>query len=57
MALWQSKSVSTISHVPNQLAHLVWLVKDVYSYNFPGDRKLIKLLGTGVLSDLPHTSL
>jgi hypothetical protein len=42
---------TTNSYDPDQRAHLVWLVKDVYNYNFPGDRRLLKLLGTNVLYD------
>ena len=52
MALWESNSVSTTnSYYLNERAHFMWLVKDVYSYNFPGDRRLLKLLGTSVLYD------
>jgi hypothetical protein len=57
MGRWESSSVSPISHDPGQRAHHSWLAKDVYSYNFPGDRKSIKLLGTGILYDLHRSSL
>jgi hypothetical protein len=45
MVLWLSSSVSAISRQPRPGYLYLYLFQDVYTYNFPEDRRPIKLLG------------
>jgi hypothetical protein len=52
MAFWSSRFVSLPSHPPYYYLPYSSHGQDVYTYNFTGDRKLLKLLGTQSLHRL-----